>query len=351
MQAHYLKYLLNFKQPSGTSRGILTQKETFFLILEHDGYRGIGECALFRGLSADDVPEYEAQLQWVCRNIQLGKAALIEQLGNFPSLVFGIEQAFLTLEHPSEFLHFPSKFTAGKDGIPINGLIWMGKPEFMKEQIRQKIDSGFTTLKLKIGALDFQTELDIIQFIRKEFKENDLTIRVDANGAFYPDEALEKLKRLSEFQLHSIEQPIKAGQWESMASLCASSPIPIALDEELIGIFEPNEKKKLLNSIRPPFIILKPSLHGGIVGCNDWINLAETQKTGWWITSALESNVGLNAIAQYTYTCASTLPQGLGTGGLYTNNIESPLEVSGGYLRYDASKNWDLSPLFQNHSI
>lgn len=335
MQAHFYKYLLNFKQASGTSRGVLTQKETYFLILEHNDQKGIGECAVFRGLSSDDVPEYEQKLAWVCENIHRGKEFLLSELVEFPSLFYGVEQAFKTLENHNLFIHFPSLFTEGKAAIPINGLIWMGKPEFMLEQIHKKISEGFTTIKLKIGALDFETELAILKHIRKEFNENEITLRVDANGAFKVNEALEKLKKLSDFDIHSIEQPIKAGQWENMAGLCEKTPLAIALDEELIGIHEMEEKTKLMSQIKPQYIILKPSLHGGIQGCDEWISLAEKQNTGWWITSALESNIGLNAIAQYTYSLDINIPQGLGTGGLFTNNFDGPLQVEKGFLKYN----------------
>lgn len=341
MHAHYFKYLLNFKLPSGTSRGILTQKETFFLILKHQGKIGIGECAVFRGLSIDDLPDYEEKLKWVCSHIHLGKDILLEHLKTFPSLFFGVEQAFLSLNNKETFLFFPSLFVEGKAKIPINGLIWMGKPEYMYAQIQQKIAKGYTTIKLKIGALDFETELMLIKKLRNEFNSNEITLRVDANGAFSPAESLEKIKRLSDFDIHSIEQPIKAGQWSEMAELCRKTPIDIALDEDLIGVFNDN-KQKLLNYIRPQYIILKPSLHGGFRGCDEWIDLSEKTKTKWWITSALESNIGLNAISQYTYSLPFELPQGLGTGGLFTNNFESPLRVESGFLTYDIDKKWNL---------
>jgi len=236
MQAYFKKHILKFKQASGTSRGILKTKDTYFLIIEKNGKRGIGECGLFRGLSIDDRSDYEEKLRWICNNILLGKAALLKELYEFPSLWFGVEQAFLSLNNEHPFELFPSNFTDGKEAININGLIWMGDKAFMKKQIVEKLEAGFTTIKLKIGAIDFNTELDLLKFIRNEFSVNEIELRVDANGAFEPNEALEKLKRLSDYELHSIEQPIKQGQWLEMAELCEITPLPIALDEELIVI-------------------------------------------------------------------------------------------------------------------
>ncbi len=343
LQARYRKYQLHFKTPGGTSRGVLYEKETFFIILQEAQNFGIGECAVFRGLSADDVPAYEATLQWVCTHIHLGLPELLLQLEAFPSIQFGLEQAFVSLKSTHPFLLFPSEFTRGAASIPINGLVWMGDVDFMKAQIKTKIASGFTTIKLKIGALDFASELDIIRSIRKEYSEKDIALRVDANGAFHPDEALEKLKYLSDFHIHSIEQPIKAGQWEAMAKLCRKTPLPIALDEELIGAFRKEAKAKILSRIQPQYIILKPSLIGGFQGSEQWIQLAGKHGTGWWITSALESNIGLNAIAQFTYQLQVNIPQGLGTGSLFTNNMESPLSVVNGQLKYDPNMHWNVN--------
>jgi o-succinylbenzoate synthase len=349
MEARYKKQVLHFKSPSETSRGILTQKETWFLIIEHQNKTGIGECAILRGLSADDRPDYETKLQWICQNIQLGKEALQEALLEYPSLQFGIEQAFLSLYSTSPFLLFPSEFTNGRQSIPINGLIWMGSESFMKQQIQEKLQSGFRCIKIKIGTLNFDTEIALIASIRKEFSAEAIEIRVDANGAFTPAEALEKLKRLADLELHSIEQPIKPHQWEAMAELCAKTPLSIALDEELIGIFDVEKKKSLLHSIQPHYIVLKPSLIGGYGSCEEWIRWAEERQIGWWITSALESNVGLNAIAQYTFTKQNPVPQGLGTGSLYKNNIESPLEVSQGFLTYNPKKEWNFTFIKTNN--
>lgn len=343
IKATYYKYLLNFKQASGTSRGILKTKETWFIILEREGKKGLGECGLFRGLSADDKPDYEEKLQWVCNNINSGLEKLLFKLIEFPSIQFGLEQAFLSLESKTPFELFPSKFTEGKQQISINGLIWMGDKVFMQQQIKDKLQQGFTTIKMKIGAIDFDTEIALLKSIRKEFSAKEIELRVDANGAFLPKNALEKLQRLSELELHSIEQPIKQGQWQEMASLCEKTPLPIALDEELIGISSSQEKENCIATIQPQYIILKPSLVGGFKGSNEWIQIASNHNAGNWITSALESNIGLNAIAQWTYTLNNPLPQGLGTGSLFTNNFESPLEVSNGSLGYNTNKNWHFN--------
>ena len=342
MKASYKKYILDFKQPSGTSRGVLTQKETWFLLLENKGKYGIGECGILRGLSADDRPDYEEKMQWVCENISLGKDLLWESLIEFPSIQFGVEMAFLSLEHKDPFVLFPSEFTSGKKSIPINGLIWMGEQQFMKQQIQEKIDQNFTCIKLKIGAIDFEKELELLKFIRQNFTAAQIEIRVDANGAFKPGEAMHKLNLLSEIGIHSIEQPIAKNQIDEMTKLCDETKLPIALDEELIGVFGFKDKDNLLQKIKPQFIILKPSFIGGIKGTNEWISLAEKYNIGWWITSALESSIGLNAIAQYTFTKQNKMPQGLGTGSLFTNNFDSPLEVVKGNLKYSSSKLWDI---------
>jgi o-succinylbenzoate synthase len=340
MQASYKKYILNFKRPSGTSRGVLTTKETWFLHIEDNGKTGIGECGILRSLSVDDRPDYEQMLQWTCENINLGLDKLWEALKEYPSIQFGVEMAFKSLNAQDPFILFPSKFTKGEDAIPINGLVWMGEKEYMKTQISDKIEAGFKCIKMKIGAIDFSAELELLKYIRNEFSEDQIELRVDANGAFKLDDALEKLNQLSEFKIHSIEQPIKQGQWEQMANLCASTPIPIALDEELIGVFDLDKKTEMIEQIKPQYLIFKPSLIGGFQGTKEWMQLAENNNIGWWITSALESNVGLNAIAQWTYLQNSDMPQGLGTGGLYTNNIDSPLYIERGKIKYDPEINW-----------
>ncbi len=345
IKATYHKYNLEFKQASGTSRGVLKTKETWFLILEKDGKKGFGECGLFRGLSSDDREDYERKLKWTCDNIDLGLDSLISELIEFPSIQFGLEMAFKSFESSDRFELFPSDFTKNNKSIPINGLIWMGSKEFMNDQIKTKLSEGFDCIKMKIGAIDFETELDLLKSIRNKFSSETIELRVDANGAFKPAEALEKLKRLSDYDLHSIEQPIRQGQWQEMAKLCELTPLPIALDEELIGIVDDQTKSSMLNEIRPQYIILKPTLVGGFKGSESWIDCAEQQHIGWWITSALESNIGLNAIAQWTYTLQSKRPQGLGTGGLFTNNFDSPLVVKNGTLRYENNLNWDMNNL------
>lgn len=342
MKATYHKYNLEFKRPSGTSRGVLTQKETWLIVLEANGKKGIGECGLLRGLSCDDRPDYEAKLKWVCENIHLGKDALWESLIEFPSVQFGVETALAALAAENPFLLFPSAFTKGEKPIAINGLVWMGEPVFMKQQIAERINDGFDCIKLKIGAIDFEKELGLLHFIRSNFDANSIEIRLDANGAFSESEALDKLNQLSGFKLHSIEQPIAKNHTDSMAVLCKNTPIPIALDEELIGVFSMDEKEALLQKIMPQYIILKPSLVGGFRGTKEWISLARKYQIGWWITSALESNIGLNAIAQFTFLLQNEMPQGLGTGSLYTNNFESPLVVANGQLWYDNSLHWSV---------
>ena len=333
MKATFQKYTLQFKRPAGTSRGVLTEKPTWLLTIEHNGRRGIGECSPLPGLSIDDISNYErSKLLWTCAHISLGKEALWEQLKSYPSIQFGVEQAFLSLEAEQEGVLFPSPFTEGQVPIPINGLIWMGDKYYMQQQIREKLSQGFHCIKMKIGAIDFETEYALLKGIRQQYAPSDIELRVDANGAFSPLEALEKLKRLSDLEIHSIEQPIRAGQYEQMARLCEASPLPIALDEELIGVACPERKKEILQWIHPAYIILKPSLIGGYKGSEEWIDLAEKQGIGWWVTSALEGNVGLSAIAQWTYTLKNPLPQGLGTGSLYTNNFPSSLEVKNGGL-------------------
>ncbi|MDT7832971.1 o-succinylbenzoate synthase [Flavobacteriaceae bacterium S356] len=343
MRASYKKYVLNFKVPSGTSRGVLRTKETWFIVLKENDAIGIGECGILRTLSIDDRPDYEEKIWWVCKNIHLGLEWLLENVMEFPSIQFGLEQAFLSLQSRTPFSLYPSKFTKGQDAIDINGLIWMGDKAYMSNQIKEKINAGFSCIKMKIGAIDFETELDLLSFIRNEFSSKEIEVRVDANGAFSPNTALEKLKRLSDLDLHSIEQPIKAGQFNEMAQLCETSPLAIALDEELIGVFSVTKKEEVLQTINPQYIILKPSLVGGYSGSEEWISLAKKQGIGWWVTSALESNVGLNAIAQWTYTLSSDLPQGLGTGSLFTNNIKSPLEVTNGRLSYHKKKHWNFN--------
>ncbi len=338
MKAIFQKYQLIFKQPAGTSRGILHRKDTYFIKLEKEGKTGYGEAALFRGLSAEDLPDYEKKLQWALAHIDMPVNDLFVALKDYSSIIFGLEQAFASLNAKQNHILYPSMFTNGEVGIPINGLVWMGTKDFMLRQIKEKLKSGYRVVKLKIGAIDFQDELELLKFIRREFNSGEIEIRVDANGAFSVNEALEKLKRLSDFSIHSIEQPIKAGQIDAMAELCQKSPVPIALDEELIGYHHLFDKKKFLAQINPQFIILKPALHGGFIGTKTWIEAARKLGIDWWITSALESNIGLNALAQFTYQLQVSRPQGLGTGSLFTNNFASPLFIKDGSLWFDIDK-------------
>ncbi|MEP0265723.1 o-succinylbenzoate synthase [Dokdonia sp.] len=342
MKATYHKHILDFKRASGTSRGILKTKETWYIVLYDGGKRGIGECGILRGLSYDDRPDYEERLRWVCANIEKGPEVLWEELKEFPSIQFGVEMAFLSLEAKDPFVLFPSKFTQGDDAIPINGLVWMGDEVFMKEQIDEKLAAGFDCIKMKIGAIDVEKEFALLAFIRRHYDASKITLRVDANGGFAFAKAKKILTQLSDLDIHSIEQPIPVGNWEQMRILCEDTPTPIALDEELIGIVDVIKKRELLQTIRPQYIILKPSFIGGFQGSEAWIDQAEALGIGWWITSALESNIGLNAIAQWTYELKAKGPQGLGTGSLFTNNIQAPLEVAQGTLKYNAQTDWDF---------
>lgn len=329
--------LLHFRQPAGTSRGTYTTRRSWYVFLtseEEPGRQGIGECAPLPSLSCDDLPEYEAILQEACHNFQLTGQLDREVLRPYPSILFGLETALRHYETGS-FALWDTPFSRGEAGIPINGLIWMGDYRKMLEQIEAKMKVGFRCIKLKIGAINFDEELALLRHIRAHFSAREIELRVDANGAFSPSDALDKLSRLAELDLHSIEQPIRAGQWEEMARLTAVTPLPIALDEELIGHHTPAEKAKLLSAIHPQYIILKPSLHGGFAGGEEWIAEARRQGMGWWITSALESNIGLNAIAQWCATFDNPLPQGLGTGSLFTDNVKMPLEIRGDCLWYN----------------
>jgi len=334
------KIVLQFKIPAGTSRGILKDKNSWIIKIwqkEQPTIIGTGEASILESLSPEWSDDYPAFIEDVCLNIDKHIQNNLTELTEYPSIRLAIESALLDLINGGEELYYPSDFTSGADGIKINGLIWMGDKEFMHEQIEAKIEAGYSCIKLKIGAIDFETEIELLKSMRQRFSANTIELRVDANGAFMPNDALQKLEILASLDLHSIEQPIKQGQWEQMQQLCQSTPLPIALDEELIGINDLNEKKRMLNQIAPQYIILKPSLIGGFSGSDEWIALAEQNNIGWWITSALESNVGLNAIAQYTFTKNSPMPQGLGTGQLFTNNSDSPLKIIGEKLYHQNS--------------
>ena len=355
LQTKIHKHTLIFKQPSGTSRGVLHTKNSWIVSLfddENPSRIGKGEASIIENLSPDWSGDYEKNLEKICTKVNHHAKNNFEELKEFPSVRFALEAALLDLKNGGKEIYFPSEFTEGKKSIAINGLIWMGSKEFMQEQIREKIESGYSCIKLKIGSstgsigrqrladgtadtfspVTFEDELELLKSIRQKFSKSKIELRVDANGAFSPNDALKKLEQLSKFDLHSIEQPIKQGQLEEMKKLCASTPLPIALDEELIGINEFQKKSELLSFIKPQYIILKPSLVGGFKSCDEWIAFAEKNSIDWWITSALESNVGLNAIAQYTFTKNNPLPQGLGTGQLYTNNFPSGLTIEKGEL-------------------
>ena len=332
-----IPYRLRFRKPAGTSRGVYRDHPVWYVLFrdsEDPSHLGIGECAPLQDLSCDYDANYAATLASCCRITEERQQVDSGLLRSYPSILFGLETA---LEHYRQrsWQLWNSPFSQGEAGIPINGLIWMGEYGDMKRQAVSLLEKGFRCIKLKIGAIDFERELELLRFIRSSHPAGEVTLRVDANGAFGYGEAPEKLLRLAELELHSIEQPIRAGQWQEIRQLCASSPLPVALDEELIGIHDPDEKRELLDTIRPHYLILKPSLHGGISGCSEWIALARERQIDWWITSALESNIGLNSIAQWCATLDNPLPQGLGTGTLYSNNIPLPLEIRGNSLWFN----------------
>jgi len=342
--AEWKKHRLEFKQASGTSRGVLKYKDSYFILIkEKDGPIGIGECGLLKGLSADDRPDYETKLTEVCSKINEYEFWLDSGLKEFPSIHFGLEMALLDLTKEGSKILFPSPFTENKKELDINGLIWMGNMGFMFEQIDEKINKGFNCIKMKIGAIDFKQEFDLLRNIRAKYTKEEMIIRVDANGGFKYCHTPYILEQLAKLDIHSIEQPIKTKQWKEMADLCKTSPIPIALDEELIGVFDREKKEQLLDLLQPPYVIFKPSFIGGFKGTTEWINLCKERNIDWWMTSALESNIGLNAIAQWTATLDNPLHQGLGTGQLYTNNIPSPLYVEKGKIGYKPDDKWDLS--------
>lgn len=328
--------ILHFKQPAGTSRGVYNTRKVWYVgitSVEEPQRIGLGECAPLPNLSCDDLPDYEDILSEACKQLELTGVIDKEALRPYPSILFGLETALLHFQANS-FALWNTPFSRGESGIPINGLIWMGDYAQMFRQIEKKMELGFHCIKLKIGAINFEEELSLLRHIRKHFTAREVELRVDANGAFSPEDAMNKLNRLAELDIHSIEQPIRAGQLDDMARLVKESPIPIALDEELIGVTSLSGKAELLDMINPQYIILKPSLHGGICGSTEWIDEAEKRNIGWWITSALESNIGLNAIAQWCATLPTTLPQGLGTGMLFTDNVEMPLVIREDKLWY-----------------
>ncbi len=343
------RYDLQFKRPAGTSRGVLKHKLSWILELvdqvsgESVGY---GECGLLRGLSFDDREDYFDVLEGICKEASASGRIEREDLKDWPSIEFALEILSESWQASNPFDLFPSPFLEGTYGIPINGLIWMGEESYMLEQIGNKIEAGFNCIKIKIGALDWKSEWALLQSIRKEFPAQ-LEIRVDANGGFSPCNAIYVLHQLHQLNIHSIEQPIRQGQWKAMADLCKNSALPVALDEELIGIVDRERKVEMLEAIAPEYIILKPSFIGGYRGTQEWIELAEERNIAWWITSALESNIGLNAIAQWTALLKNDLAQGLGTGALYTNNVESNLEIKKTRLFSVPDKSWNLAPIYK----
>lgn len=339
MKAEWKKYTLIFDKPAGTSRGVMHTRDVWYIILSADGLTGIGECAPLPGLSIDNADEFENSLTGVCEYLAKNEPAPIELIHRYPALRFGVEMAIRDIETGGKRLLFDTAFTRGKEPLPINGLIWMGSFDDMKNQIDEKVNNGFKIIKIKIGAIRFDLEVKLLAYIRETYG-HDIELRLDANGAFSYTEAKDKLRELSQYNIHSIEQPIQAGQLHKMASLCEESPIPIALDEELIPWQKRQEKKELLMDIHPQYIIIKPTLVGGFTGSQEWIDQADDLGIGWWVTSALESNIGLNAIAQWTATFNVSIPHGLGTGMLFSNNIQSPLEVQNGTVRYNVEREW-----------
>ena len=341
------RYDMNLKRPAWTSRGILHQKMTYFLCLEFQDNVYWGEAGVFPNLSPEAGPDFEQKLSDLIAEANadqhIPKAAECQHL---PSVAFALEQIEMALKYSHHagkhrFCTYDTPFNQSKTGIPINGLIWMGNAGFMQEQIDSKLDQGFSCLKMKIGAIDWAKEIELLKGIRSRYSAETLTLRVDANGAFAPGNALSKLEELSRLDIHSIEQPIRQGQWDAMAKLCKQSPIPIALDEELIGVTELEDKKDLLRTIQPHYLIFKPTLLGGFEACEEWIRLAEPLSIAYWPTSALESNLGLHAIAQWAGHLKLSIPQGLGTGGMYVDNITTPLVIQGEDLWLRDTLSWD----------
>ncbi len=341
MDFNWTKRTLTFKQPAGTSRGVMKSRDVWYIALSENGINGIGECAPLPGLSLDDFNQIESKLDEVCGNLGLFIQDL-SLLQYFPSIRFGLEMAHLDLKNGGGQTYYDSPFTSSYSPISINGLIWMGDTDFMIPQVEEKLAEGWRCIKIKIGALDFDKECQILRLIRSEFSRDDVELRVDANGAFTENNVKEKLDRLAEFDLYSIEQPIQPGQWDLLSELCESTPIPIALDEELIPLVNESKRIEMLEKVNPQYLVLKPSLLGGFYESEKWIQLAEERNINWWITSALESNIGLNAISQWTAKMKPDEFQGLGTGQLFTNNIPSPLKVKSGKLYSDEV------PIFQD---
>lgn len=342
LKATFTKHILEFYTPAKTSRNTLSTKTVYLLaISDRQGRTGIGECTTISKLSKDDCDEgfYEGKLREVTLALEEGH---MPDLEDWPSIRFGLETALLDLQHGGRAMIFDTDFYKGTLSIPINGLVWMNDTKSMLEEAQKKVDMGFDCIKFKVGALDFDEECRMLESFRKYYPAGKCALRLDANGAFKPDEALAQLKDLSRFEVHSIEQPVKAGQWDVLEKLCAESKIPVALDEELIPLDPFSNGYELLAQTWPAYLVLKPSLLGGFTACDEWIRLAERAGVNWWITSALESNIGLNAIAQYTSRFDVKIPQGLGTGLLYKNNFGSPLEIEGARLKFNPKKAWQI---------
>ena len=349
-KASYKKYILHFIQPAGTSRGVYREKVSYFLFLggKDTPYRGVGECNILSGLSIDDVPGYEAKLNELCRAINEGSEPRSFDLSFFPSISFALETALKDFEVKGSKILFPSPFTSGGKGIVTNGLIWMGDEKQMQQRIDEKLAAGFHTLKLKIGAINTEKEIELLRAIRKYYDHTTITLRVDANGAFTEDNIFPLMDELASLQVHSIEQPVAANNHRLMQKVIRTCSVPVALDEELIGVVGNTEQKALIHELHPAYLILKPALLGGIGACEKWIQLAEEYNIGWWATSALESNIGLNAIAQWIAIKDNQLPQGLGLGNLYRNNIDSPLELRGEKMFYNNNKHWNTREIETN---
>ena len=342
--AGYKKYTLNFKKPAGTSRGFLRQKTVYFIYLTDRANPervGVGECAPWKGLSLDDRPDFEAQLAQICQNLNAGAAPESLNLSDFPALAFGLEMALLDWRGGGQRLLFENDFSLGRQSLPTHGLIWMGSGSEVLQQAQRKAAQGFACLKMKVGALEFEEELRLLAELRRAYPAGQIELRLDANGAFSPDKALERLKALAQFDIFAIEQPIKPGQWPKMADLCANSPIPIALDEDLIGHRSRAEKESLLKAVKPQYLVLKPMLLGGFAAAEEWIEAAEKMGIGWWVNSALESNIGLNALCQWTAQRKPNFIHGLGTGQLYRNNVPSPVRLAGAKLVCNLDERWD----------
>ena len=343
MEFSYIRHQLQFKTPGGTSRGVLRHKDSWLIQISKDDQHGIGECSIIEGLSPESPHIVQNILEEIPQYLNEGKEFLLQRYSKAPAVKFAIEMAFSGLDSHHPLLHFDTQFIHQQQMLPINGLIWMGDVKAMMTQLEQKINLGFSCIKIKVGAIDFESECNFLAHIRKRFHSSDLTLRLDANGAFQSEDAMQKLSKLSEYNIHSIEQPIAPGQRKEMATLCKTSHIPIALDEELISINSKEEKVDLIQEIKPKYIILKPSLVGGWKGADQWVSIAENHAVDWWATSALESNIGLNAIVQWVSTKQINRPQGLGTGGLFTNNIDTPLYLRGQNMGFDPNKLSDFT--------